>query len=351
MYPKICIFKLILLISLLLSACEQESKSKPQEIAKPVKTIIIGQANFTERRSFPGKVEAGQDAELSFQVQGTLNEFPVKKGQAIEKGALIAKIDDTDFKLKVNEANANMMEQKTNFARLEELLEKNFASKAEYDKQKAKYEIAVANLELAKQNLKYTVLTAPFTGRIADTFVDNFQIVKPKEPIVLLQNIDNLDVVIDVPENLVINIKQTEVMESFVIFEGAPNQSYPVTYKKHELNADDATQTYRVYMTLSAPEELSVLPGMTATVHIAVNNKAESLHLLPASAVFSNPDNQQLIWLVDPDTSRLKTKVVEVGALSGEFIQIKSGLAVGDQVVIAGVHALRENQLVKPIKK
>lgn len=351
MLKRLALVNLIFVMLGFLVACQEEAPTQTKEVAKPVKTLKMGKSASLKYRSFPGKVEAGQYVELSFQVKGKLIQFPVKKGQAIEQGALIAQIEDTDYKIKVREAKANVEEQEATHHRLVELLEKKFVSQAEYDKQKAQYEIAIANLNLAEQNLAYTTLSAPFTGRIADTFVDNFQFVNPKEPIVLLQNIENIDIVIDVPENLIIKINQTEIADQYATFEAAPNQSYPVTYKKHELNADNATQTYRVHMTLPAPKEITVLPGMTATVHFAFKQQGDSFLLIPSSAVFADPENKKFVWIIDPKSSRTQAVEVEVGALEDNQIKILSGLKLGDEVIVAGVHSLRADQLVQPIAK
>lgn len=348
----ICRYFLCFFALLFLTSCGEEQSETQAEIAKPVKTVTITDKQFVESRIFPGKVEAGKEAKLSFQISGKLVELNVKQGQTVNQGDIVAKIDPTDFQLKVNEAKANRDEAKVAFERAAALVKKDIVSKAEYDKKKATYDIAEANLKLAEQNLNYTILYAPYSGVIADTYPDAFEFLNAKEPIVLLQDLSELDITIDVPENIVIGIREKEVISRSVEFDAAPGKTFEITYKKHELQADDATQTYRVYFTMPRPETLEVLPGMTASVKVKFRDKNQAIaqYKIPSSAVFADEEGKKFIWIIDPQTKRLKSAEVFVGDLLDQSIIIQSGLNVGDQVVIAGVHLLQENQLVKALE-
>lgn len=344
---------LISITTITLSGCSEEEPKAKEEIAKPVKTMTIGTASDVESREFPGKVRAAKDVTLSFQVPGQLVEFPVIKGQDIAKGDLIAKLDPTDYQLKVQEAQATFTERQLALERAKGLLPDGFISQSDYDKIKSQYDVAESNLAQAKQDLKYTEIYAPYTGRIADTYPDNFQYIVSKQPIVLLQDTTELDIIIDVPESLLIRIEDTTMLSKVAVFESAPDKSYPVEYRKHVEDADPATQTYRVYMGLKSPEDLTVLPGMTATVKTEFTQvgdlSRQNAFLIPSSAVFADEHGKQFVWMVDQKTSRVKAHEVIAGELSGDMILITTGLKTGDQIVTAGVHSLIQNQLVKPL--
>ena len=345
---------ILLLFFIFSSGCSKEESVEPKaEIPKPVKTKLIGKTDDVLIREFPGKVEANKDVELNFQVSGRLIEFPVIKGQEIKKGALIARLDQTDFKLKVNEAKANRDEAKLSFERSEDLYAADHISKSEYDSGKAKYEVAKAQLDLAKQNLGYTVLRAPFAGRIANTFPDTHQYIQEKEPIALLQNLGRLDIAFDVPENIVIHFENRKIIKKVAIFDAAPSKEYPVNYKTHVTEADPATQTYRVNVWLTNPPDLSVLPGMTATVKIEFvpkekSGEGQSTFLIPSSAVFADEKGKPFVWKIDSESFRVHSSPVVTGELLENQIRVVQGLTPGDQIVAAGVYFLREKQLVRP---
>ncbi len=251
-----------------LSGCSEEEPAPRAEVAKPVKTMTIGAADDLEHREFPGKVRASKDVELSFQVPGQIIEFPIKKGAEIKQNTLIARLDPTDYKIRVQEAKASRDERKMAFDRAEGLLPDGFISQSDYDRIKSEFQIAEANLAEAEQNLKYTAIYAPFAGRVADTYPEIYQYVNAKQPIAFLQDINEIDILIDVPESLLIRMEDTEIKKQVAVFEASPTKEYKVAYRKHIEIADPATQTYRVYMGMQQPKDLTVLPGMTATVKI-----------------------------------------------------------------------------------
>lgn len=343
------IYTIISALVLTLAACSDKDDKPKQEVAKPVKAILIGKPDSTQYREFPGKVEAAKTVELSFQVPGKLQKFPVTKGQDIDEGHLIAALDPTDFILKVDETRAMRDERRMAYDRAQGLLPDGYISQSDYDKIKAQYEVTTSTLKQAEQNLIYTKIYAPFTGRISDTYPDNFQYVQAKQPIVLLQDTNDLDIAIDIPESLMINIQGTDVTKRVAVFEAAPGKEYDVEYKKHRLEADEATQTYRVYMTLVNPDELSVLPGMTATVKFEFtegSSKYTDAYLIPSASVFADEHGKQFVWSVNNKTKRVHAISVEAGELLDGQIRITKGLKPGDVIVTAGVHFLVEDQLV-----
>lgn len=120
------------LISLLLSGCA-EPPPPTAETIRPVKAIkIANYAGFNER-SFPGKAEATQEVDLSFDVAGTLIERPLLIGDKVEAGQLLARLDQRDFLARVKAAEAELNRNTANFKRARELIKKNFISQKDYD--------------------------------------------------------------------------------------------------------------------------------------------------------------------------------------------------------------------------
>jgi RND family efflux transporter MFP subunit len=75
--------------------------SPPPEVARPVKTIVVTASGETRERVFPGKVEASKKAELAFQVPGLIVRLPVKEGQKVKKGDLIAQLREEEFRARL----------------------------------------------------------------------------------------------------------------------------------------------------------------------------------------------------------------------------------------------------------
>jgi len=340
---------------LLLVGCSNEEVVEEVEVVRPVSimTVQVGVASFSH--SFPGKVRAARRSVLSFKVAGPLVELPVEEGQHLSKGQLVAQIQKRDFLTALAEAQARNLEAEKQFRRYKELYAKKQVSRADYDRYRAARDVARAQLEDARNRLKDTSLTAPFDGIIAKRFVENFQKVQAKEPIVSLQDISRIEVLIDVPELIMAAIRDRKEQQVRATFESIPGKEYELTVKEYSTQADPATQTYQVVLVMDQPAEANILPGMTAMVSAqagpAVGAPAQAI-IIPAIAVMDAPGNEPYVWLLDREQSTVHRAAVTIGRLKGsENIVVKEGLKGGETIIIAGVTQLAEGMKVRPWEK
>lgn len=343
----------LLIVTLLLMGCA-EPPTKKKEIIPLVKVFHIEGPEDVAQRSFPGVVEASEKADLSFLVAGKLIEFPVKEGEPVKKGQLIARLDPTDYEIAVGEAKSKVAFAEVNLDRTRKLLAKQFASQQQYDAHKTAADVAEAQLKLAQQNVKYTKLFASFSGEIAKKYVENFQNVLAKKPIVKLQNREVIDIKVQIPENLVIRSDRVQNGVFEAEFETAPGSRYKVTVKEVSTQANPDTQTYSITFILPNPKDLNVLPGMTAVIHTKfqlLKDKEDKTFTIPISAVFSDKKGISYVWVILPSTHTLKKQEVKISRLSGAGAVVTAGLSPGQDIVAAGAEFVKENMKVKPFEK
>ena len=220
----------------------------------------------------------------------------------------------------------------------------------EIEAQKAQIRALEASRDAASDQLEYTVLRAPFSGQIARTAVENFQMVQAKQPILSLQDTSKVELVADIPENVAASTTEEKVDKLEASFDFAPGRLFPIEYTEAELEADARTSTYAVTFLMDAPdpEDVKILPGMSATVHVTLKQGASSSvgWLLPADAVFADDGGGSQVWRVGPDM-RVKRTTVRTGELSGDSITVLEGLSAGDTIVTAGVRLLSDGQQVR----
>ncbi len=337
---------------LAVTGCTDEKQTKTHEI-RPVKVFHISGPEEIVQRSFPGKVDASSKADLAFLVAGKIIEFPVKEGQKIEKGQLVAKLDPKDFEIAVQEAKSKAEYEKAQLERKTTLVEKGFVSKSEFEAQRTASRVADTNLDTAKQNLTYATLVAPFSGEISTRYVDNFQTVKVNEPIVRLQNRDNIDIIVQVPESIAIHYKEGSNTGIEVEFDSAPGKHYSASVKEVSAKADPDTQTYKATLIMPAPEGLNILPGMTATVFVKFQSTTGTntgQYMIPASAVFADEKNNSYVWVIDPKTNEIFKHPIKIGKLENESIQVTEGLSPGMDIVAAGAKFLMDGEKVRPLE-
>jgi multidrug efflux system membrane fusion protein len=347
-----CVF-LLMAFTLFLGGCKDVEKVELPDPIKPVKLFKVQAGQEKLEMSMPGKVRAARRSELSFKVSGPLEKLPVVEGQLVKKGDLVAQIVPRDFQTAINEAKARELEAKQQYNRYKELYAKRQVSKADFDRYRASRDVARAQLEDARNALKDTTLVAPFDGVIAKRYVENFQKVKEKEPIVYLQLTDKLEVLIDVPELMMAQFKQGTPPEVTAEFDSARGNLYPLTVKEYSTNADPATQTYQVVLVMDQPEEANILPGMTAKVTAIAKEGAsgDSTILVPAFAILNDADGKNYLWVFNRESKTVTKTSIELGNLEGsKNALVTGGLQGGEEVVISGVTKLQDGMEVRPWK-
>lgn len=340
----------LMLLSVALSGCSGQAAPPDKEAARPVKviTVVAGESDF--RNHYPGLVKASREVNLSFRVPGRLIKLPVKAGQLVKKNQLVAQLDKRDYRLRADQAKAAFEEAKAQYQRYKRLIASKAISKSTLDRHRSLYLTTKAAYEESLAAKSDTNLKAPFSGVVARTLVKNYQAVSAQQAIISLQDISNLEVEVQVPENHIIMIQLYKSPRLFVSFEALPDREFQARLKEIPTQADSATQTFGVTVVLPRPAGVNVLPGMTAELRVLaskVKENAPAAVKVPVEAVLADKDKRSAVWVVDTETSTVHLVRVELGTLSGDSISIISGLTAGDTVVVAGVYHLSEGMKVR----
>jgi len=354
---------LALFSSTLLSACGDKEPAAPELISRPVKTFLVAGSGGSAERSFPGRIESTNRAELAFRVAGTLQDILVKEGDLVKQGQLLAKLDPTDYQTVVNDRQATYDNAERNFQRAKELVGDGFISRTEYDRLEANFKTSEAALAAARQDLDYTELKAPFDGRVAKRYAERFEEIGIKQTMFTMQDVDNLQVKVDVPESLIRSLRPNPAIgdvsaensrtTSFVTFEGKPDQPFPLTIREISTRADPKTQTFEATFNLPAPKDFIVLPGMTATVTIDLSGamlNAESTQWVPLNAVVADNELDPRVWVLDPQTMTVSSVGVKIGRMQADQVEVLSGLSGGEEIVSVGASYLAEGMQVTRMK-
>jgi RND family efflux transporter MFP subunit len=356
---------------LILMACGKKEEPVPEGIIRPVKTMTVAADMDIGDITLPGKVRAHQRVELAFkEVAGRLIELPIadREGQEVAEGELLARIDPRDFETnlrsvqgRLREAIASLDLAKAQYERVKRIQKQDpgAISGADIDRRRenvnrlqGRIRSIRAEVTSARDRLSYTKLTAPFAGLIAKRYVDNFQDVRPKQPILALEDVSQVEILIDVAENVMAVARREggQAIEAVAVFPSAPDKKFPLELKEYATKADDATQTYQVVLQMPQPEGVNIFPGMTATVTVglAQNVSLDKLVVIPAIAVLAEPNGKSFVWVVDKKELTVHKQQVTVGMISGsENIDVKEGLEGGETIAVAGILQLQEGMKVR----
>ncbi len=355
--PLAACFVGILLIALMPTLGCNHQEEQPQQIVRPVKVFrIADQANSV--MSFAGDVQARYETTLSFRVAGKLVTRQVDVGDRVRKGQVLARMDQNDYRLAVQDLQAQLASAVANrdflqddVARYRELLAQQVTSPPEFDRHQTAYTTAreravalEAQLGHAVNQLAYTELLADRDGVVTALEVEKGQVVSAGQAVVKLAQLDEKDIHFDVPEHRLPELTRRQVVN--ITLWADHERRLKGHIREIASAADPATRTYRVKAALLERQDAAQL-GMTATVWVSSNRPARIT--VPLSAVFTpqNKPGQPHVWLVDETSGTVRSVPVQVGEpLDGEHIGV-TGLASGQLLVSAGVQRLAEGQTVR----
>jgi len=335
--------------AVLAAGCVDRSEPEPEDQAvRPARIFLVqGSAGAVEYK-FVGRVEAAQSVDMTFEVSGPLVQLPVREGQTINKGDLVAALEAKDFELAVREAQVQLQLARQDLERKQRVLAQRGIARSVVDDARSNFELQKVRLDKAQESLADARLLAPFNAFVARRYVDNFVTVRAGEKIVRLNDPEQLLVVANIPEALFATSGDAEVIDMYAEFDFAPDAKFPLEVFEARGEADAVAQTYEVSLAMSRPQHLNVLPGMTASVIVhARDSRVDTSTLIPASALVSADDGSFVVWVFDPQTLAVERRAVTVEAPVAAGVPVTSGLVDGEMIVATGASQLSEGMKVR----
>jgi RND family efflux transporter MFP subunit len=357
----------IVIASFALLGCQEETPQK--EMIRMVRAVQVSDPAEFANRWFPGQAKATQEVDLSFRVAGPVIRFPVNVGDEVPKGQELARIDPRDFEIEVRNVQGQLEREKAVLKRAEADYERVVRIKKQdpgavsqslidrnrqlVDSTRANIRSLQASVASARDKLSYTYLKAPFNGIVTSTYVENYEDVKAKQPIVRLIDHSQIEMIVNIPEDM---IYQTDYLKAagkalIVRFDTFPDREIEAEIKEIGKEASKTTRTYPVTLIMDQPEDVKILPGMAgkATRAVAVPEmKDQPGMVIPETAVFSPEDTDTtFVWVIDDQKKTAGKREVKTGELLDTGIAITGGLKPGEWIATAGVHYLQEGQQVR----
>lgn len=350
----IYINSLILLVFLV--ACGRKETSK-KEVIRPVRYQQVFKSGGKHTRTFSGVARASSETMLSFKVAGTIQVLNVKVGQKIKAGQLIASVEASDYVLQYEDAKASLRNVEaqqqnahSNYERLRQLYENNNASLSDYEKAKTTYESTKASVNsikkkiaLAQSQINYTKIIAPRDGVIAEVLTEVNENTSPGRPIVRLDSGKELEVKVAIPEVFIAKVKTRDTVQ--MRFSSKPEKAFKGLVSEVAFTASRGKTTYPVAIRIVG-EDKAIRPSMTCDVtFVFADNQKASKMVVPAISVMQDAQGKRHVFVVKQE--RVTKKMVKVGELNEQGIEILAGLQEGEKVVTAGVSKLKDQQKIK----
>lgn len=360
--------------------------------------IQVRSAAVVERQdsvAASGSVEGSETTDVAFQVPGQVARVFVEEGQHVNRGQLLAELEPTDYRnafnaakaqkeaaeavaqkadagprqQEVEEARIELNRWEDEYKRMQFLVERKSLPpndfqkiEASYNAARERYQMAVEGTRLEDRNaavaqalaakaqtseeskrLGDTRLLAPITGNISMRRVDPGQTVAAGTPVISIVNLNPVKVRVGVPEAEIAKIIPGATAEVSLPSLGA--RSFEGKVGIIGVSAEPASRTYTVKIIVPNPGPV-LLAGMVAEARIFGTTKTRVLSI-PGEAIVRDPQGATTVYVYHSDRNRVYARRVEVGLPVGDEVEIRSGLAADDQIVVAGEQKLRDGSLVQ----
>lgn len=293
-----------------------------------------------------GNVETKQNLILYPEMGGLLMKVLVKEGQKVNKGQIVAIVDDSGMKEQLAQAETGLALAKTTYERQERLWNQKIGSEMQFLQAKTNYEtqsnaVQQINKQLGKSNLK-----APFSGVIDDIITEAGSFVAPGQtPIIRLVNLNNMTIKAEVPENFVRFVKAGKKVKAFFPVLDTETET-TITQAGNFINPNN--RKFQIEMAI--PKNIHAKPNMS--VRLLVNDyEKENTILIPQSIISENSKGQQYVYIVQnrngSDEGTAHRVIIETGLTQGDYIEVLSGIAVGDEIIKEGARSIKDAQTVK----
>ena len=253
---------LAMLSSLLVMGCSAEAPPLTQQTVYPVKLMTLEQAQSGTLNQYPGRVSASDHSELSFRVGGELTELAVKAGDTVEKGEVVARLDDRDARTRLENARSNFNLAQATFERMRISLERQAISQARFDEAEAEYLSARAQLASAEDQLSYTVLKAPFDGAVEEIVVNTFETIQPQVELMKIIQTDVLELEMVVSSEW---ISWLSIGHPITVYIDEIQKEFSASVSGIGANVDPVSQTIQLKGTITETDP-ALLPGMSGRV-------------------------------------------------------------------------------------
>jgi len=339
---------------LVVTGCsEKQEQVQVDASPRPVKLITIAGAGDARTLTYPATIDAVQISRLAFQVSGKLEQLNVIAAQEVVQGEQLASLEKRTFNNQLSSANAQFKTALSDYERGKILARDDVISARELEQLKSKKDVAASAYDSAKKALSDSTLVAPYDAVIAAVAVKNFENVNSGQHIVTLFGRGQMEAIVNIPASIVATVDTTNDRQVFVILESLPDTPIHATFRRANLEADAASQTYEVRFAFTPPEGLNILPGMNASLRIVMsgNRTAKTTMVsVPLFAIFQE-NNQHYVWKVNGKDMAVQKAPVKIKQGIGEEIIVTQGLDIGDIIVGAGANYLTEGIVVRPWTK
>jgi membrane fusion protein (multidrug efflux system) len=325
---------------------DDHSGSSGNGQALAVETMQLNLQPFSSYLEVTGLLESVQDADISPETSGQIEEIAVKRGAQVRAGELLVRLNTELIEKNIAEVRTNLELATLRFEKQEELWQKKIGSEIQYLETKNGKEVLEARLATLEEQLALARITAPFPGIVENVSVKAGELASPGMPLLRLVNLDRMRVTARVSESYLNQVREGDEVE--LRFAAYPDLTLREKISRMGEVIDPETRTLILEVELKNRERL-LKPNMLTSIRIEDYHRDDAL-VVPSIVLRNDFNGTFLFRAVSRGEGMVAEKVyVEPGITVQDQTEITGGIAPGDQVIVKGYHLVGEGTPLRTV--
>ena len=317
----------------------EDGKKGPEAVTVEVAAVETRPVAASYSGTAP--LEAPAEAQVVAKTSGVALSVLVEEGDVVRAGQTLVRLDASRAELQAAQTAAQMNKLQNQFARAQTLAKEQLIAASDYDQIRYDLENARAANRLANLELSYAAVKAPISGVVASVTPKPGNFVQINTPIVRIVDTSTLEAVLNVPERELATMQAGLPVDLRV--DALPGKTFTGTIDRISPVVDSGSGTFRVIAEFDSGGLLQ--PGMFGRIGIDYDKRANAT-VVPRAALLDAGTNAAVFAVRDGKAARVP---VTLGYMDGQWAEVREGLTVGEQVVVAGKAALRDGSVVTVI--
>ncbi len=315
------------------------ANDKPEEKQPTVVDAIIAQpTSISSIIEANGTVVANESVALHPEVTGRLTYLNVPEGKYVQKGTVLARINDADLRAQIAKSEIQLQLAQQNQERLNKLLSIQGVNQADYDAVVNQVGSLQADIQYTNALIDKTIIRAPFSGIVGLRQVSPGAFVTSADVIATLQQTSRIKIDFTLPEDYSNIIQRGNTVQVQIDAAGEKRSNATIIAAEPQVN-----QQTRNLMVRALLDEGAANPGAFVKVYVNKSTDKQAI-LVPSNAIIPGDQSNQLILVKE---GKAKMTDIQTGTRQASTVEITKGVAAGDTVVVTGVLFARPDSKVK----
>jgi RND family efflux transporter MFP subunit len=361
----------LLVGALALAACRRgEDTQRP---LAPVRVQAVTMHDVGSAQRYSASISPYTQVALDFKVSGYVRKIlqrqgadgrmrDVQEGDAVPKGTVLARLNDSDFVDKVNGAKAQLAAAQAELTkatqewkRASNLWTTHSITAPDYDRARKDYDTGRAQVDGARSqlaeaqlNLSYCALSTPMNGVVLQRNIEVGSLASPGATAFQLADVSSVKAVFGVPDVVLPGLQMGSALT--LVTDSLPTVEFHGRVTAIAPSADAQNRVFNVEVTVPNPEnQLKV--GMVASLQLGEGKLPAPVPVVPLTAIVRDPNTAYAVFVVDERDGAFiaHLRAVRLGDVYGNVIAVSDGLAVGDRVIVTGATLVTDGQHVQVI--